>query len=95
PATWAAGRQRYLDAFPALDAEAFDASWAVLAAQRHAKVIGIFTRLCKRDGKPVYLRHIPRIWGLLERALPHSGLMPVKAWFDHHIPAEKRVVPAP
>jgi aminoglycoside/choline kinase family phosphotransferase len=95
PATWAAGRQRYLAAFPQIDPDAFDASWAVLAAQRHAKVIGIFTSLCKRDGKPVYLRHIPRLWGLIERALAHPSLKPVKAWFDVHIPAEKRVVPSP
>lgn len=95
PATWAAGRRRYLEAFPELDVEAFDASWAFLAAQRHAKVIGIFTRLCRRDGKPRYLCHIPRIWGLLERALRHPGLKPVQVWFDAHIPAEKRLEPAP
>jgi aminoglycoside/choline kinase family phosphotransferase len=95
PATRAAGRQRYLDAFPDLDRAAFDASWAILAAQRHAKVIGIFTRLCKRDGKPRYLGHIPRIWGLLERAVRHPGLKPIKVWFDAHIPADKRVEPKP
>ena len=95
PATWTAGRQRYLTAFPELDPDAFDASWAVLAAQRHAKVIGIFTRLCRRDGKPVYLRHIPRVWGLLERAARHPGLKPVKAWLDAHIPAERRTAPLP
>jgi aminoglycoside/choline kinase family phosphotransferase len=93
PATRAAGRRRYLDAFPELDADAFDASWACLAAQRHAKVIGIFARLCKRDGKPTYLRHIPRIWGLLAQAARHPGLAPVQSWLDRHIPAEKRVVP--
>ena len=49
--------------------EVFERAFAVLAAQRHAKVIGIFTRLCRRDGKPAYLVHIPRVWRLLERAL--------------------------
>jgi aminoglycoside/choline kinase family phosphotransferase len=95
PATRAEGRRRYLAAFPALDQAAFDASWACLAVQRHAKVIGIFTRLCKRDGKPTYLRHIPRVWGLLEAGLHHPGLAPVKSWFDRHIPAAKRAVPTP
>ena len=95
PATWAAGRQRYLEAFPELDVTAFDASWSTLAAQRHAKVIGIFTRLCKRDGKPVYLRHIPRIWGLFERAVRHPGLKPVKVWLDAHIPGDSRLEPTP
>jgi len=95
PATRADGRRRYLAAFPELDEAAFDASWACLAVQRHAKVIGIFTRLCKRDGKPTYLRHIPRVWGLLEAGLDHPGLAPVKSWFDRHIPVDRRAVPAP
>jgi aminoglycoside/choline kinase family phosphotransferase len=95
PATRAEGRRRYLAAFPDLDPAAFDASWACLAAQRHAKVIGIFTRLCKRDGKPTYLRHIPRVWRLLEAAARHPGLAPVKAWLDLNIPAAKRLVPTP
>jgi aminoglycoside/choline kinase family phosphotransferase len=84
---------RYLAAFPALDAAAFDASVAILGAQRHCKVIGIFTRLCVRDGKPGYLVHIPRLWRLLEAALAHPALAPVKAWFDRAIPANRRVVP--
>jgi aminoglycoside/choline kinase family phosphotransferase len=95
PATRAEGRRRYLAAFPGLDLAAFDASWACLAVQRHAKVIGIFTRLCKRDGKPTYLRHIPRVWGLLEAGLHHPGLAPVKSWFERHIPTVKRAVPTP
>lgn len=68
----------------------FDASWAVLAAQRHAKVIGIFTRLWKRDGKPIYLQHIPRVWRLLEAACAHPAVAPVAAWLDAHVPAEVR-----
>ncbi|HIJ63678.1 MAG TPA: phosphotransferase [Rhodospirillaceae bacterium] len=90
PALVSAMRRRYLDAFPALDREAFDLSWTVLAAQRHAKVIGIFTRLEQRDGKPVYLRHIPRVWHLLEAALAHPRLGRLKAWLDRHLPAELR-----
>ena len=86
-------RRRYLDAFPDLDAASFDASMAVLGAQRHAKVIGIFTRLARRDGKPVYLAHIPRVWRLLERACAHPALAPVRHWLDIHIPAEARIVP--
>jgi aminoglycoside/choline kinase family phosphotransferase len=89
----AAARQRYLAAFPSLDAVAFDAACAVLGAQRHAKVIGIFTRLHRRDGKAQYLTHIPRVWRLLERALPHPALAPVRAWFDAHVPARLRTAP--
>lgn len=89
----AAMRARYHAAFPGRDAEAFDASYAILAAQRHAKVIGIFTRLKVRDGKGVYLNHIPRVWRLLERALENPILAPVRTWFDDHISADMRSVP--
>ena len=36
--------------------EHFDADYALLGAQRNAKIVGIFTRLHKRDGKPRYGR---------------------------------------
>jgi len=84
---------RYRAAFPALDRAAFDASFAVLGAQRHCKVIGIFTRLCRRDGKPRYLAHIPRLWRLLEGNFRHPMLAPVQQWLDRHIPAELRRIP--
>ncbi len=86
---------RWLARFPALDRAVFEASWAVMAAQRHAKVIGIFTRLCRRDGKPGYLVHIPRVWRLLEVALRHPVLAELRLWLDRHVPPGKRGVPAP
>ena len=70
----------------------FDAAYAVLGAQRNAKIIGIFTRLWKRDGKPRYLDFLPRMWGLLERDLAHPALAPVANWFAANIPAEARGV---
>ncbi len=68
----------------------FDAAYAVLGAQRNAKIIGIFTRLWKRDGKPRYLDFLPRMWGLLERDLAHPALAPVTAWFDANVPPSAR-----
>jgi N-acetylmuramate 1-kinase len=68
----------------------FDLHYALLGAQRNAKIIGIFTRLWKRDGKERYLSFLPRMWGLLERDLAHPGLVPLKTWFDRNIPAEIR-----
>ena len=88
-------KSRYLAQFPSLDATAFARSWAVLAAQRHSKVIGIFTRLAKRDGKPHYLIHIPRVWRLLQNACEHPDLARLAAWLDEHIPADRRVAPTP
>ncbi|MBO9575232.1 MAG: phosphotransferase [Sphingobium sp.] len=68
----------------------FEAAYAVLGAQRNAKIIGIFTRLWKRDGKPRYLSFLPRMWGLLERDLAHPALAPVADWFATNVPAEAR-----
>lgn len=72
---------------------AFERAFAILAAQRHAKVIGIFTRLSRRDGKPIYLPHIPRVWRMLEDALRHPALAPVSRWFARCVPADARGIP--
>jgi N-acetylmuramate 1-kinase len=85
--------ERYLAAFPHFDRRAFRGSAAVFSAQRNCKILGIFTRLWRRDGKPRYLRHIPRIWRILEGDLRHPSLSPVKRWLDRHLPAEARRVP--
>ena len=84
---------RYLGARPALDHDKFMAAYAILGAQRHAKVIGIFTRLDRRDGKPGYLVHIPRVWRLLEGALAHPALAGVAAWMERHVPPDARQAP--
>jgi hypothetical protein len=94
PALVARMKARYLAHFPDLDKDAFELSWTVLAAQRHAKVIGIFTRLSKRDGKTGYLIHIPRVWRLMETACSHPALSPLKQWLDENIPSIKRHIPA-
>ena len=86
---------RYLAAFPELDRAAFLDSYAVLGAQRAAKIVGIFTRLDRRDGKPHYLRHIPRVWRLLSAGLEKPVLAPVKAWFDREVPQAERIAPEP
>lgn len=68
----------------------FEADYAVLGAQRNAKIVGIFARLWKRDGKPRYLSMIPRVWKAMERDLQHEALGPVARWFDINISAEIR-----
>ncbi len=70
--------------------EEFEADYARLGAQRNAKIVGIFARLWKRDGKPRYLAMIPRVWEALERDLEHPALAPVAAWFDANVPADIR-----
>ncbi len=68
----------------------FDRAYHVLGAQRNAKIIGVFTRLWRRDGKPRYPTLCPRVWGYLDRDLAHPALAPVAAWFDATIPPDKR-----
>ncbi len=68
----------------------FEADYARLGAQRNAKIVGIFTRLYKRDGKDRYLAMIPRVWAAMERDLAHPALAPVAAWFEANIPSRLR-----
>jgi N-acetylmuramate 1-kinase len=70
----------------------FGLHYALLGAQRNTKIIGIFTRLWKRDGKDRYLGFLPRMWGLLERDLAHPGLASLKNWFDANIPKNIRAL---
>ena len=66
---------------------AFAQLYATLAAQRATKILGIFARLNRRDRKPQYLRHIPRLWRYLQRSLAHPALVPLKAWYATNVPA--------
>ena len=68
----------------------FLADYARLGAQRNAKIVGIFARLWRRDGKPRYLSLIPRVWEALERDLAHPALAPVAVWFAANIPQDLR-----
>src|SRR5436853_1162401 len=60
--------------------------YVALGAQRATKILGIFARLDRRDGKPQYLRHIPRIWRYLRRALIYPAMEDLKAWHNAHVP---------
>lgn len=79
---------RYIAA--AAPGDDFEADYARLGAQRNAKIVGIFTRLYKRDGKPRYLDMIPRVWEAMERDLAHPALAPVAEWFAANIPQHLR-----
>ena len=69
---------------------AFERAYWALAAQRNTRILGVFTRLWKRDGKAHYTSFQPRMWGLLERNLAFPALAPVRKWFDRYVPADKR-----
>ena len=88
PSVEAAMLDRYRAATGAGDD--FMHAYHVLGAQRNAKIIGIFTRLWRRDGKPRYPALCPRVWRYLERDLAQPVLAPVAAWFDAAIPPARR-----
>ena len=72
---------------PEFDVQDFARAYAVLAAQRATKILGIFARLDRRDGKPGYLAHLPRIEGYLRRNLAHPALERLRLWHERHLPA--------
>ncbi|MCU0820056.1 MAG: tRNA (adenosine(37)-N6)-threonylcarbamoyltransferase complex ATPase subunit type 1 TsaE [Beijerinckiaceae bacterium] len=71
---------------PAFDASAFTAAYALLGAQRATKILGIFIRLDRRDGKPAYLKHLPRVEGYLKRCLAHPALAKLRGWYEANLP---------
>ena len=71
------------------EASDFARGYATLAAQRASKILGIFARLERRDHKPQYLRHMPRVWNYLQRSLAHPDLAPLAAWYRANVPALK------
>ena len=73
--------------------QVFERAYWALAAQRNTRILGVFTRLWKRDGKPGYRRFQPRMWGLLERDLVQPHLGPIRDWFDENVAPEYRREP--
>lgn len=89
-----AARRRYMAAVaarePAFDADAFLTTYALFGAQRNTRLIGLWVRLLRRDGKSGYLQHMPRTWDYLARNLEHPELRGLKAWYDRHFPEDVR-----
>jgi aminoglycoside/choline kinase family phosphotransferase len=69
------------------DPAGFGRAAHALSAQRNLKILGLFTRLWRRDGKPRYLAHLPRVWEHLARDLTHPALAPLRGWVARHVPA--------
>jgi N-acetylmuramate 1-kinase len=68
------------------DRKAFASAYADFGAQRNTRLLGLWARLLRRDGKPQYLQHFPRTWNYLGRNLRHPALQPLAAWYERHIP---------
>ena len=76
-----------LAADPGFDPAGFARLYAVMSAQRNTRLLGTFARLNRRDGKPHYLRHQPRIWTYLGRSLAHPSLAEFRTWYQANVPA--------
>ena len=68
------------------DPSAFAELYAIMSAQRNTRLLGTFARLNRRDRKPHYLRHQPRIWTYLNRSLAHPALALLREWYRLHVP---------
>jgi tRNA threonylcarbamoyl adenosine modification protein YjeE len=81
---------RYIKARRAADGQFDPASfaelYAIMSAQRNTRLLGTFARLNRRDGKPQYLRHQPRIWTYLNRSLAHPALAAFREWYAANVP---------
>jgi hypothetical protein len=71
---------------PDFNMPAFARDYSVMGAQRATKILGIFARLNKRDGKPGYLKHLPRIEGYIRACLAHPALAEIRSWYRDNIP---------
>lgn len=71
---------------PAFDPAKFAARYMTLGAQRSTKILGIFARLDRRDRKPAYLQHMPRVWRYLMGAFAHPVLADLKTWYAANVP---------
>jgi N-acetylmuramate 1-kinase len=87
--------EHYLAQRPELDRGSFIETYTVLGAQRCTRIIGIFTRLWRRDSKPHYLTMIPTLWRQLGHNLDHPTLESLKGWYDEYCPADTRFSPLP
>jgi aminoglycoside/choline kinase family phosphotransferase len=76
---------------PHFSSDQFSVLYATLGAQRNSKILGIFARLAKRDGKRGYLAHIPRVARYLERNLAHPALAPLRDWYTRELPPVDRL----
>ncbi|QDM14687.1 tRNA (adenosine(37)-N6)-threonylcarbamoyltransferase complex ATPase subunit type 1 TsaE [Tardiphaga sp. vice352] len=75
-----------LAAEPGFDPAGFAELYAIMSAQRNTRLLGTFARLNRRDGKPHYLKHQPRLWTYLNRSLAHPTLAPFRGWYAAHVP---------
>ena len=68
------------------DPAGFAELYAIMSAQRNTRLLGTFARLNRRDGKPQFLQHQPRIWTYLGRSMAHPALAEFREWYAANVP---------
>lgn len=91
PDIQAAMRDRYLTARPGVEPDAFNASYAVMGAMRHARILGRVAQLCAQGGSRRQLAFLPRVWGQFAHAIRHPLLAPVATFMAEHLPPDGAV----
>jgi aminoglycoside/choline kinase family phosphotransferase len=85
--------KRFLDAHPKGDHQEIYVAGLILSAVRHARILGLFTKVAVERGDKRFLKQIPHLWNMLNRCCLIEELKPVRQWFDIHVPNAKRVIP--
>lgn len=85
--------RRFLDAHPKGDHQEIYVAGNILSAVRHARILGLFTKVASERNDKRFLKQIPHLWTLLQRCCELEELKPVRQWFDVHVPQVKRVIP--
>ena len=86
--------KRFLDAHPKGDHQEIYIAGNILSAVRHARILGLFTRVASEKGDKRFLKQIPHLWNMLQKCCVIEELKPVKEWFDLNMPQSKRVIPS-
>ncbi len=84
-------RQQYVDK-TGIDEEAFSQAYAVFGLQRNMRILGVFARLCLRDGKAHYVDLLPRVWGHLQTNLQHPALAVLRPLIEKELPAPDKAI---
>ena len=71
------------------DKQKIKTDYDILSIQRNLKILGIFTRLFKRDGKPQYLRYIPNTWKMINKRLKNPIFNNLRKLIKKNLPIRK------
>lgn len=85
--------RRFVDGMDgAVTMQDFMTSFRLIGLQRALKIVGIFTRLARRDGKTAYLNDMHRVWRNIDEALEHPDCAQIKAFMDQIMPQDRELI---